>query len=438
MTAVGGCLPGLAAAPAHRVGISPDEALAHILGRIDPLPGHDVPVWSALDGVLVDTVRSDTPLPVFDNSAMDGYAVRSVDVGDGRRLRVVGDVRAGRPTMLRVGPGEACRVMTGAPLPRGADTVVPYELTRTSDPAGERAIRLTELPPAWIEVDEPVAEGRHVRRIGEDVKAGQVLATAGTVVGPGEIALFSAVGHATVRVSRPPVVAVLSTGDELSPAGDPLAPARVHDANGPALCALVRRAGGIPVEGALVPDRPDALLERLESLAGSVDLVITSGGASAGAADIVAQLAESRHEVEALLVAMKPGKPLVVGRVDAPEGRRVPLIGLPGNPVAAMVAFEVFAGPAIARLRGLRHDGVRVVEALAADELRATPGRMSFTRVRIERDDDGQLVASATGDGCGHGVRSLIGANALAVLPPDQGDVLPGDRVTVRLTKWST
>ncbi|QIM21785.1 hypothetical protein G7075_12700 [Phycicoccus sp. HDW14] len=187
-----------------------------------------------------------------------------------------------------------------------------------------------------------------------------------------------------------------------------------------------------------MPDRPDALVERLEQLAGSVDLVLTSGGASAGAADVVGRLTETRHRVESLAVRMRPGKPLVVGRVSAgPGGREVPLIGLPGNPVAAMVAFEVFAGPAIARLRGLRHDGVRVVQARSLDELRATPGRVCFARVRVERDDDGRLVARSTGGGCGHGVRSLVGANGLAVLPADGSDVRPGDLVPVRMTGWS-
>jgi molybdenum cofactor synthesis domain-containing protein len=436
VTAVARPTPGLATGPPPATEVTVDEALVRVLHDLEPLPGREVLVGRALDAVLAETVRAESPLPAFDNSAMDGYAVRAADAASGRRLRVVGDVRAGQPAPFRVGGGEACRVMTGAPVPPGADAVVPFEHTRSSDSGGRRCTRLAELPPTWIEVDDSVEVGRHVRRVGEDVATGQVLAHAGSVVGPGEIALLSAVGRAHVRIVRPPVVAVLSTGDELSPPGEQLAPARVHDANGPALASLVRRAGGIPVEGALVRDRPEALLQRLESLAGSVDLVVTSGGASGGASDVVGGLVGSRHDVEALSVSMRPGKPLVVGRL-AVGGRRVPLLGLPGNPVAAMVAFEVFAGPAIARLRGLCHDGVRLVEARSADALRATPGRVSFTRVRVERGEDAQLVARATGGGCGHGVRSLLGANALAVLPVDRGDVRPGDRVSVRLTTWS-
>jgi molybdenum cofactor synthesis domain-containing protein len=421
----------------------PEEALARVLRGLGPLPAHEVPLCDALDGVLAEEVVAGVPLPGFDNAAMDGYAVRAADADGGRRLRVVGDVRAGEVAFVHVGRGEACRVMTGAPVPEGADTVVPFEVTRTPESGDACARALTELPPAWVEVTGPVTRGRHVRRTGEDVPTGQVLALPGTVVRPSEIALFSAVGRHTVRVTRPPVVAVLSTGDELARPGEPLEPGTVHDVNGPALAALVRRAGGIPVLGGLVRDRSLALVDRLEALAGSVDLVVTSGGASGGVADVVAGLAGSRHAVDTLSVRMRPGKPLVLGRIRVPGGsggsveRSVPLVGLPGNPVAAMVAFEVFVAPAIARLRGLQHDGVHVVEALAADELRSTPGRVCFARVRVTRDGGGQLVAASTGGGCGHGTGSLLGTNGLAMVPDDGVAVLPGDLVRVRMTGWS-
>lgn len=432
--------PSLSAMQGRSPSVEPDEALAKVLHGLSALPAHEVSVVDALDGVLAETAVAEVPLPGFDNSAMDGYAVRAADADGGRRLRVVGDVRAGERARVRVGRGEACRVMTGAPVPEGADTVVPFEVTRTPDSGDACATFLTQLPPAWVEVTGQVTPGRHVRRAGEDVPVGQVLALPGTVVRPAEIALLSAVGRRTVLVTRPPVVAVLSTGDELGRPGEPLGPGEVHDVNGPALAALVRRAGGIPVLGALVPDSPSALLHRLEALVGSVDLVLTSGGASGGVADVVAGLGESVHAVESLTVRMRPGKPLVVGRLAVPGdpvARHVPFVGLPGNPVAAMVAFEVFAAPAIGRLRGLRDDGVHIVEAVSSDELRSTPGRVCFARVRVTRDGGGQLVATPTGGGCGHGTGSLLGTNGLAIVPGDGAGVLSGDLVRVRMTGWS-
>lgn len=420
--------------------IEVDEALARVLHGLTALPSHEVPLPDALDNVLAETVTAGVPLPGFDNSAMDGYAVRAADADGGRRLRVVGDVRAGQRAVVPVGPGEACRVMTGAPVPEGADTVVPYEITRTPDSGGACATRLTQLPPAWVEVTGVVRPGRHVRRVGEDVPEGQVLGRSGTVVGPAEIALFAAVGRSAVRVTRRPVVAILSTGDELARPGEPLQPGEVHDVNGPALAAMVRRVGGVPTLGCRVADRPSVLLDRLESLAGMVDLVLISGGASNGVADVVSTLQGSGHVLEPLAVRMRPGKPLVVGRLAIPgrsAGRQLPLIGLPGNPIAAMVAFEVFAAPAIACLRGLPTDGAQLMEVTSVDELHSSPDRVSFARVCIERDMDGRLVATTTGAGFGHGTGSLLGATGLAVIPSGRGAVLPGEVVTVRVTGWS-
>ncbi|HMM94992.1 gephyrin-like molybdotransferase Glp [Phycicoccus sp.] len=416
----------------------PEAALDRVLSRLTPLSPVDLPIDEALDHVLAEALDAATPVPLFDNAAMDGYALRAADVHPGRRLRVVGEVRAGQVAQDPVGEGRAVRVMTGAPIPPGADAVVPWERTRTPA-SGDRPVdHLADELPAWVVVDGDVDPGRHVRRAGEDLEPGDPVAAAGVLVGPAEVALACAGGHHTLRVVPTPVVAVLSTGDEVAGRGERLAGPRVPDVDGPALAALARRHGATVLRVGPVPDEPDALAAALDELAGRADLVVTSGGASGGAADLVARLGRSGHPVEALSLAMKPGKPLCLGWLDiapGPGGGRVPFIGLPGNPVAAMVAFEVFAGPVIARLRGLGGSS-RVLEAVATEPLPGAEGKVSYVRVRLERRPDGTLAAGPTGGDRPHGPRSLVATDGLAVVD-SAGGVAAGEPVLVRVTGWS-
>ncbi|WP_404352967.1 molybdopterin molybdotransferase MoeA [Phycicoccus jejuensis] len=424
--------------PTTRQALDPEVALARLLGRLHPLRPEEVPLGDALDRVLARPLRASIPVPRFDCSAMDGYAVRAADVTVGARLNVLAEVRAGQPAAVPVTPGATVRVMTGAPLPPGADAVVPWELTGTPETGGSPVGELHDDVPAWVEVHDAPRPRQHVRRSGEDLDADDLLAAAGDVVGPAEIALAAATGRDTLWVTRAPVVAVLSTGDEVVAPGSHLRGARVPDVNGPVLEALVRRAGGVPLRLPLVADDPEALQQALDALSGRVDLVLTSGGASGGAADLVARLDGGRHPVEAVSLRMKPGKPAVLGVLDlepGPGGGPVGFVGLPGNPVAAMVAFEMLAVPAIALL-GERSGVAHEVEATAAERLPGADGRVSLVRVRLERIDDGRWQATPTGGERAHGVRSLVGANGLAVVR-NVGGVAVGESVTVRRTNWS-
>lgn len=426
-------------APPLHVDIGLDDARRLVLQQAAPLRAVEVPLAEGLDHVAARRVRARLPLPPFTNSAMDGYAIRAEDLRPGARLSVVEDVTAGHRALRVVGPGQATRIMTGAALPEGADTVVPFELTRTPASGASRAAELEDAAPPWVVLDDVVRPGAHVRQAGEDIPLGTELIREGSHVGPGEIALLAAVGCRSLSVHRRPVVAVISTGDELAGPGG-RGPTQVHDANGPALAALVVRAGAELHSVTGVRDDPAALLRELSRLSGTVDLVLASGGASGGAADIVARLARSHHDVQGLSVRMRPGRPLVVGTLggsSGPGGRPVVFLGLPGNPVAAMVAFELFARPAIARMRGLDEAAaLAVVTAVAGAELAGAPDRVSLVRVTTARDDEGRVVATPTPGARSHGLRSAMGATALAEVPPGQ-DVRRGDPVRVHHTGWS-
>lgn len=398
-----------------------EEHRAAVLSGAVAGPAEVRAVPDALGLVLAEDVASAVDLPAFDNSAMDGYALHADDLAAAVpvTLPVADDVPAGGVPSAPLAPGTAARVMTGAPVPEGTGAVVPVEQTD----AGTGRVRVDALP-------RPAA---HVRRRGEDVRTGAVVLTAGTVVTPAVVGLLSGVGRATVRVHRPPRVVVLSTGAELVPAGQPLGPAQIHDANGPMLAAAVRRAGGVPVTAPVVADRPGALLAALEPHLADADLVLTSAGVSEGAYDVVkADLAGAG--VTFARVAMQPGKPQGHGRLG-PHG--VPVVTLPGNPASAFVSFHVFVRPLVRRLLGLPDGPGPVVRAALAEPLTSTAGRRQFLRARLEPAGPGAAtsVVRLVGGPGSHLLGALALSDALAVVPEDVTALPAGALVDVLLTE---
>jgi molybdopterin molybdotransferase len=393
----------------------------HLAGILDSLPVAEpieLRLVDALGMVLSDSVASEVELPAFSNSGMDGYAVVAADLVDASQdqptqLPVVGEVLAGAQDLPVVSSGRVVRIMTGAPLPPGADAVVPVEVT-----SGGRS---------QVAFHRSVAPGENVREPGEDLQPGQPLVSAGRRLSPADVALLAAAGITRVRCLPPPRVVVLSSGDELVRADhDPL-PGQIRDSNGPMLAALVRAAGGVPFSTGIVKDDRKALAHAFDTNSGHADLFVCTGGASAGTRDLMPDVIASLGESVSVKVAMKPGMPQIRGRVG-----KVPVVGLPGNPVSAFVSFEVFARPAIRKLQGRRDVARPTVSALAGDRLTAPPHKRGYLRVSLSRDG-GRWVANPTGPQGSHVITSIAKADGLAIVPEDVTEIAKGDQVLVHL-----
>lgn len=399
-----------------------EEHLARVLTLASRLPVEEASVSDGIGRVLGADLVAVVDVPPFDNSAMDGFAVRAADLSPGARLAVVGDIPAGATTVPTVGEGQAARIMTGAPLPPGADAVVPVE--QTDQPTGAVVL------PETVLVAEPVSQGRHVRRRGEDIRAGETGLPAGLRWTAAAASAAVSLGHGSVPLVRRPRVAVLSTGSELVPAGEPLGFGRIPDSNSVLLAGLCRGWGAEVISATAVDDDPDHFRAALAA-ALSADLVLTSGGVSVGAFEVVRQVVEG--DVSFDKVAMQPGKPQASGTLTAPDGRRVPMLGLPGNPVSVFVSAWVYARPLIARLGGWSEawpsEGLPVAEGW-----RGPAGRRQFTPVRIGAEGVSPVHRLGSGS---HLVASLALADGLAVVPEDvesveRGDVVEVHRVTAR------
>ena len=405
------------------------EALALILDSVAPLASETVPLLDALSRVLAQPVVAADNLPPFANSSMDGYAVRVADVAhagpeSGVLLRVVADVAAGAPSAVPVSPGTAARIMTGAPLPDGADAVVPVE--DTDEPWRDRDRPLPER----VTVRRAVAAGDYVRYPGEDVRAGQMVLAPGHVIRPQEIGVLASLGVAQVAVVRRPRVGVLATGDELVEVTAPLSPGKIRNSNGYAQVAQVRALGGEAVMLGVAGDREGEVRTRLDGgVAAGVDLLVSSAGVSVGAYDVVKAVLEAAGGVAFWRVRMRPGKPLAFGVY-----RGVPFLGLPGNPVSAMVSFETFARPAILRMAGRRDVARPSVEAIVLEELHSD-GRESYLRAIVGRDERG-YVARTTGGQGSHMMTSLVQANALLIVPEGVMYVAPGSVLRALMIDW--
>lgn len=393
-----------------------DEHLAEVLSVVQPLAPLELSLLDAHGCILAEDVVAKGPVPSFDNASMDGYAVRVADLATVPvTLPVTGDVAAGPASPLRVQPGLCVRIMTGAVLPAGADAVVPVEWTD----GGVAQVRIDRRPDA----------GAYVRRAGEDVVAGEVVLTDGSHLGSAQVGLAAAVGRSRLLVRPRPRVVVVSTGSELVEPGAPLAAGQIPDSNSIALTAAAVEAGAIAYRVGIVPDDPRRLLATLEDQLVRADVLITSGGVSVGAYDVVKEVLSRIGTVGFHKVAMQPGMPQGFGTIG-PES--TPVFGLPGNPVSALVSFEAFVRPALRRMLGAQVIERPRVSARTTAELRSPIGKRSFLRVWVEVRDGARVVSPVSGPGS-HLIAGMARANALAVVPEDVERVADGSPVEVML-----
>ncbi|MCY3805260.1 MAG: molybdopterin molybdotransferase MoeA [bacterium] len=381
------------------------EAQQVVIDRCAPLPTLTLPLAEALGHVTAGAVAAAEAVPAFDNTAMDGYAVRSADTAAAPvTLEVVDTLAAGRAPDVAVGPGQAVRIMTGAPMPPGADAVIMVERTRALDGGGRMV----------AEVSVPV--GNHVRRAGEDLEVGRVVFEPGEVLQPAHMGVLAGLGIHAISVVRRPRVGVISTGDELVDSSEPLALGQVRDSNRYSLLSLVREAGLEGVDLGLVRDEPEVIRATIARGAATCDAVLTSGGVSMGDYDCVKVVLEEMGEMSWMQVAIKPAKPFAFGLVGG-----TPVFGLPGNTVSSMVSFELLARPALRRMMGHSQLHRPRVQATAAAPLRRHPdGKIHFARVVWSYRRGRYEVRSAGGQGS-HQLSSLAAANGLAVLPDGHG-----------------
>jgi molybdopterin molybdotransferase len=393
--------------------ISVDEARARVLAAMRPLAAERVPSGDALGRVLAEDVVSGFALPPFDSSAMDGFAVIA---GPAAELPVVGESKAGRPFQGELQRGQAVRISTGAVIPAGADAVVPIE--RVDDGGG--SVRVPEVAP-----------GANVRRAGDDVRAGQLVIGAGSVLGPAELGMLAALGRLDAFCARRPRLAIAATGDELRPAGATLGPGQIHESNAAAIGALARSVGAHMTATTWIADSAEETTATLDQLAADADVVCIAGGVSVGPHDHVRPALRGLGFDEQFWgVRLKPGKPVWFGVRDG-GGLRQYAFGLPGNPVSAMVTFHLFARPALRALQGADASATRTTGILDG-RIEANSGRDQAIRCRLRMADDGWHV-EPTGPQGSHVMSSMLGAAALAVVPAGDRDLAAGERIAIEL-----
>ena len=395
-----------------------DEHLSIVLNGIGTIEPIELTLLDAQGLLLAESVTADVPLPSFDNSSMDGYAVRAVDTRGASEsepivLPVIGDVVAGTKSRSGMGPGLAMRIMTGAPMPAGADAVIPLEDT-------DRGV-------ARVALHRPVQSGQYVRRLGEDLQAGASALVSGAALGPQQIALLAALGRDRVLVRPRPRVLVISTGSELIEVGQRPAFGEVTDSNSYLVAAAAKDAGADARRFGIVPDDHSRLLDTLESQLLRADILVTTGGVSMGAFDVVKQALSELGTVEFTQVAMQPGKPQGFGHL----GNRVPIFCLPGNPVSALVSFEAFVRPAIRKLLGKRTLGRASVQAAALERMESPAGVRQYRRGVLHREATGGYSVSLAGGPGSHLIASMASSNCLVVIDEEVTEVVAGSRVTV-------
>ena len=395
--------------------ISLDEARSHVLGRVGPLAPRPVRLADAAGLVLAVDVTATETVPPFDNTAMDGFAVLASDtVAAPVTLEVIGTVAAGTATEQTMGPGQAMRIMTGAPMPPGADAVVMVERANYDEVGGV------------VEVEIAVPAGNHVREAGEDIRPGDLLFAAGTSLSAGHLGVLASVGVGNVEVVPRPIVGVLSTGDELVDDGGPLQPGQIRDSNRGALVALLRESGFETVDLGLARDDEAEIEAAFLDGASRCDAVLSSGGVSMGAFDYVKVVLDRIGDMRWMQIAIKPAKPFAFGLVGD-----TPIFGLPGNPVSSMVSFELFARPALRRMAGRPRLHRPTRWAISADSLgRHDDGKTHFLRVDGGPDQTGRWHIHKLGGQGSHQLSAMAGATALAVVP-DRIDVRAGDEVEI-------
>lgn len=414
----------------HEEDLSVSEALRLVLAQIHALEPESVPLSDALGRITAAPIVAGDDLPPFANSSMDGYAVRSADVAVASRdrpvtLRVLADISAGSDIAVEIVAGTAARIMTGAPLPGGADAIVPVEDSDEPWRGQDRPLPLT------VSIFKSVDVGSYVRYPGEDIRAGMTVLQSGHVLRPQEIGVLASLGISNVSVVRRPRVGVLSTGDELVDVEVPLSTGKIRNSNSYTQAAQVRTLGGIPVVLGVARDSRVEIQAKLDlAVAEKVDLLISSAGVSVGAYDLVKEVLNESGDIAFWRVRMRPGKPLAFGTCD-----NIPFLGLPGNPVSAMVSFEIFARPAILKLGGYTDLGRPRVQATVLEDVHSD-GRETYLRAVVTRDERG-YVALTTGSQGSHILMSLVKANALLIIPEGVTDVAAGTPLTALMLDWS-
>ncbi len=393
-----------------------DDALDRIEAAVPIIRGEEqIGLKAALGRILAETVRSPIDVPAHTNSAMDGYAVRSEDLpAEGNvTLRVIGTSSAGHPFAGEVGPGETVRIMTGAMLPAGTDTVIMQEHVERE---GEEA-----------RIGGGHKPGQHVRHAGEDLAKGQVVLGPGRQLTPADLGSLASLGIGEIRVKRRLRVAFFSTGDELRSLGEPLEEGEIYDSNRYSLHAMLTRLGVDPIDMGVIRDRREAIEQAFLDAAAIADTVITSGGASVGEADYISETLARLGEVDFWKIAIKPGKPLAFGKVNDAL-----FFGLPGNPVSAMVTFYQLVQPALLKQMGAEASPPLRLQAICTSDLKKRPGRTEFQRGILQRDEKGRLTVTGSGAQGSHILSSMSRANCFIVLPAENGGVRAGEEVEVQ------
>ena len=413
--------------------ISVEEALERILGHFDVLDAVETPILDALGQVLAEDVVSPFDIPPLDNSAMDGYALRAGSVENATEhspvlLKVIGTVAAGDISRDEVVEGTAVRIMTGAPIPDGADAIVPFEDT------DEVERRSSGQGLAEIGINIAVRSGADIRPAGQDVRAGERVLERGSVLRAAEVGVLASLGRNTANVVRRPEVAILATGNELLEAGENHEPGKIYDSNSQTVAAGVLRYGGIPRLLGIARDNLESMNEKILQALES-DMVITSAGVSKGDYDMVKDVLAQHGEIDFWSVRMRPAKPLAFGVLDAGEGRSVPHLGLPGNPVSAMVAFEQFGRAAISKMLGKSVHDKPTVQAVLDEPIYNTDGRRVYARAVVTRRN-GTYHARLTGHQSSNLLTSMARANGLAICPEDLPEKAAGEVVEVQMLDW--
>ena len=414
--------------------LSVEDALDRIMRHFHPLKANRTPLLEAIGQVLAEDALATHDIPPLDNSAMDGYALQAADVRGASAdspitLKVVGAVAAGELPTVDVTPGSAVRIMTGAPVPDGADAVVPFEDT------DEMERRDSGIPLNEIAVRYQVSVGDDIRPAGQDVRKGERVLQSGTMLRPSEIGVLASLGYDSVSVFRRPVVAILATGNELLEPGAPYQPGMIYDSNTYSIAASVIRYGGVPKLIGIARDNLDSMNASLRDGLDS-DMLVTSAGVSKGDYDMVKDVLAQHGEIDFWSVRMRPAKPLAFGILNAGEGRKVPLLGLPGNPVSALVAFEQFGRAAIRRMLGKPDAPKPTITAVLDDPIHNGDNRRVYARAVIRREN-GVYRASLTGDQGSNLLTSMARANGLAICPEDLPVKEAGETVQVQMLDWT-
>lgn len=398
--------------------ITVEEALDKILCHIQPLGSEKVSLLETLGRVIAEDIYANRDVPPLDNSGMDGYAVKNLDIKNASkdhpvRLKVVEDLPAGSISTKTLRKEQAIRIMTGAPIPKGANTIIPVEETEKEE--------------GFVSIFKAVSSGEHIRRAGEDVKKGDLVVSVGDLIRPAEVGMLASLGRSFISVYQKPLVAILCTGEELVDVDGDLDEVKIVSSNSYTLAAQVRDCGAIPIQLGIAKDRREEIREKLRQGI-RADVLISSGGVSVGDYDFVKDaLNDLGVKMVFWRVAMKPGKPLAFGTI-----RRKPVFGLPGNPVSSMVSFEQFVRPSLLKMMGHRHLFRPTVEAILKEDIHKEPGRRHFIRSSVSFEKDHYFATTTGAQGSGI-LRSMLRANGLIVIPEDREIVKAGEKVKVQL-----